>query len=210
MATQQTQDLVKDLISTVEKKVSGPLSQTQGALTQGLVDTPGQVRSALNVGGPAVSNAQLFGAIEGRTSPIIGGITATNALQASSTSALSSFFTGLTSLAKSEISSARQPNFDIITTAEGLRAFDPSTGKFVGGILGQAPSELTATERSNALLNQVYADLRDDIQNGNHDLGQLSIAYPELTAQQIEEEVEALKDTRGNFQKFKDFFNPFQ
>ena len=80
----------------------------------------------------------------------------------------------------------------------------------MGGILGQAPSELTATERSNALLNQVYADLRDDIQNGNHDLGQLSIAYPELTAQQIEEEVEALKDTRGNFQKFKDFFNPFQ
>ena len=184
-----TQDLVKDLITTVENKVTKGLAGTQGALTQGLVDTPGQVRSALNTEGPAVSNAQLFNAIGQRTSPLLGGITASSALLSSSTDVLSNFLTGLTNLAQTASSqrSASRPSLQLKETARGLRAFNPLTGQFEGDVLGQSP------QSEDEFLDAVFQDLRNQINSGTTNVGELARTFPELSIEQIQSEVDAAR-----------------
>lgn len=211
--------MFKDLISTVEEKVNKPLAKSTGKLTSEFFSDPSATRSRLGSTelGQSINPLEIDRLVGQRRGNIAGQIAGNEQLAGSNADLIGNFFNFISQMAEqsrlSRASSAgSQPSYSLEQTAEGLRAYDPTTGKFVGGVLGQAPAgNLSATElkaQQEQQLNQVFADLRDDIANGKKNIQELARTYPELTTEEIQAEVKA-SDTRTVPRKIWDLLNPF-
>lgn len=172
-----TSSMMKDLISTVEEKVNKPLSQSTGALTSEFYSDPSSTRQRIvteNASNPL--NPLAIDSLVGQRRGSIGGQIAGNtSLAGANADILGNFFNlinqqaeraSATAARNAASRQASKKNYDIVQTAEGLRAYDPETGTF-GPVIGQGPKEKeSVSERQAREKASMIKGLREDILGG--------------------------------------------
>jgi len=138
------QGMFKDLMSTIEEKVNKPLAQSSGKLTSQFFSEPGSFRQNIqqqNVGNP-VDPLQVDKLVGQRRGNIAGQLELNQGLSSANNDILGSYFNFISNLAEQSRQSqaAKQPNLQLIETADGLRTFNPQDGT-LGDIVGQPPGD---------------------------------------------------------------------
>ena len=131
-----TQSLLKDLISTVEEKVNQPISGATQSLTSEFFSDPAAVRQRMmteNAANP-LNPLDIDKITAARRGNIAGQLSGLQSLQGGNIDLLSNFFNTIANYAQSANEAtarrATTPRYQLATTAEGYRAFNPITGQF--------------------------------------------------------------------------------